>query len=130
MHPRHGAPMRTEHWTNAVEQAECVAYNLVHPDAPREYAPVEYVWTDQYGRKIQITGRPADGQPVRVGTDPHSGKFAALYGDEHGRLVGAVTFDWPRGTNEARTVLTAGGSIGAAHDRLLALASLTASPRA
>ena len=26
--------------------------------APRPYAPVEYVWTEQYGRKIQIMGRP------------------------------------------------------------------------
>ncbi|HLI23738.1 MAG TPA: NAD(P)/FAD-dependent oxidoreductase, partial [Acidimicrobiales bacterium] len=44
-HPRHGRDVRVEHWTNAVEQAACVAYNIVHPDQPRPYQPVEYVWT-------------------------------------------------------------------------------------
>jgi len=64
-HPRHGRQIRIEHWTNAVEQAEHVARTVLDPGAPREYAPVEYVWTEQYGRKIQVTGRPG-GHPVVV----------------------------------------------------------------
>lgn len=44
-HPGYGAEMRVEHWTNAVDQAVCVAHNIAHPDDLRVYAPVEYVWS-------------------------------------------------------------------------------------
>lgn len=57
-HPRHREDVRVEHWTNAAEQASCVAHNIVHPDGLRPYAPTEYVWSDQYDWKIQIAGRP------------------------------------------------------------------------
>ena len=50
------APMRIEHRGNAAEQALTVAHNLLHPDAPRPYAPVPYFWTDQYDLKLQCYG--------------------------------------------------------------------------
>jgi phthalate 3,4-dioxygenase ferredoxin reductase subunit len=118
-HPRHGRQIRIEHWTNAVEQAEHVARTVLDPGAPREYAPVEYVWTEQYGRKIQVTGRPS-GHPVVV-TDGGD-RLGVLYGDDQDQLAGAVTADWPRAMLAARSVLAAGGRVGAAHDRWLDLA--------
>ncbi len=118
-HPRHGQQVRIEHWTNAVEQAECVARTVVNPDTPQRYAPIEYVWTEQYARKIQISGRLA-GCPVVMagGSGPRVG---VLYGDAHDQLVGAVTLDWPRAMHAARSVLAAGGRVGTAHDRWLGL---------
>jgi phthalate 3,4-dioxygenase ferredoxin reductase subunit len=113
-HPRHGQPIRIEHWTNAVEQAEHVARTALDPRAPREYAPIEYVWTEQYGCKIQVSGQPS-GQPVVV-TDGGA-RLGVLYGDDQERLTGAVTADWPRAMLAARSVLAAGGRVGAAHDR-------------
>jgi phthalate 3,4-dioxygenase ferredoxin reductase component len=121
-HPRHGQQVRIEHWTNAVEQAEHVARAVLNPAALREYAPIEYVWTEQYGRKIQITGRPR-GQPVVVTAG--RARLGVLYGDDQDQLVGAATADWPRAMLAARSVLAAGGQIGAAHDRWLNLASLS-----
>jgi phthalate 3,4-dioxygenase ferredoxin reductase component len=119
-HPRHGQQVRIEHWTNAVEQAEHVARAVLNPAESREYAPIEYVWTEQYGRKIQIAGRPR-GQPVLVTAG--RARLGVLYGDDQEQLVGAVTADWPRAMLAARSVLAAGGRVGTAHDRWLDLAA-------
>ena len=54
--PLFDAPMHIEHRGNAAEQALTVAHNLLHPDAPRPYAPVPYFWTDQYDLKLQCYG--------------------------------------------------------------------------
>jgi len=119
-HPRHGQQIRIEHWTNAVEQAECVVRTVLNPAAPQQHAPIEYVWTEQYARKIQITGRPS-GRPVAV-ADGSGARVGVLYGDVHDQLAGAVTLDWPRAMLAARSVLAAGGRVGTAHDRWLELA--------
>src|SRR5262249_38725573 len=42
-HPDEKRLVRVEHWTNAVDQAGCVAHNVAHPDDPRLYAAVPYV---------------------------------------------------------------------------------------
>jgi phthalate 3,4-dioxygenase ferredoxin reductase subunit len=86
-----------EHWTNAVEQAGCVAHNIVHPDEPRAHDPVEYVWSDQYDWRIQLAGRTGgDLAHVTVaGADPDR-TFAVLYADPDGGLAGALAVNWPR----------------------------------
>ena len=46
--------MRLEHWTNATEQGVHAARRLLAGDGPAEpFAPVPFVWSDQYDRKIQ-----------------------------------------------------------------------------
>ena len=106
-HRRHGSSMRVEHWTNAVEQAALVARNIAATEALQAYEPVEYVWSDQYDWKIQMAGSPALATEVRLtgDLDAGAGRFAALYGDENGRLSGAVTVNWPRGLVECRKML-------------------------
>jgi NADPH-dependent 2,4-dienoyl-CoA reductase/sulfur reductase-like enzyme len=54
--PLFGTSMRVEHRTNAAEQAMAVARNLLTPHDRRPFAPVPYVWSDQYGMRIQIHG--------------------------------------------------------------------------
>jgi NADPH-dependent 2,4-dienoyl-CoA reductase/sulfur reductase-like enzyme len=54
--PLFEASMRIEHRTNAAEQGMAVARNLLHPDAPKPFAPVPYFWSDQYDMKIQAFG--------------------------------------------------------------------------
>ena len=85
--------MRVEHWTNATEQATAVAKAIVGLREP--FAPVPYVWSDQFGLKIQVLGRPRPDDEVTVvhGT-VDSGKFVALYGRD-GKLVAVAGFRSP-----------------------------------
>lgn len=121
-HPRHGERVRIEHWTNAVEQASCVAHTIANPDAPRQHAPVEYVWTDQHDWKAQIVGRPwRGGEPVLIG-DPDTGsRFAALWADGDGVLCGAATVNWPKVTARARKALAASARRASVQDEVAAL---------
>ncbi|HYT39337.1 MAG TPA: FAD/NAD(P)-binding oxidoreductase [Acidimicrobiia bacterium] len=89
--------MRVEHWTNAVEQGEAAARNLVVPEADRvPYAPVPYFWSDQYDVKIQFCGRarPDDGVQVVHGSVADR-EFVAVFARQ-GRLTGALAFNCGR----------------------------------
>jgi phthalate 3,4-dioxygenase ferredoxin reductase component len=111
-HPRLGEAVRVEHWTNAVEQAACVAFNLTHPGQLRGYAPTEYVWSDQYDWKIQIVGQPRAAVKHRFigGPGAEPPRFAVVYSDEDSRLAGAVAVNWPKALVACRRLLTAGAS--------------------
>lgn len=104
MHLGHGESCRVEHWTNAVEQASCVAHNLAHPEDLRAYRPVEYVWSDQYDWKIQMVGRPARASAHRLigdlgrPADPEAARprAVAVYTAGSGRVTGAMVVNWPK----------------------------------
>lgn len=96
-HQKHGEDIRIEHWTNAVEQAACVAYNITHPENPRAYTPVEYVWSDQHDWKIQVVGRVGgNAEHVTIGHPEVHGRFAALYTVDGTNLSGAAIVNWPK----------------------------------
>ena len=93
-----GESMRVEHWTNATEQGVAAARRLLVDDSgnAEEFAPVPFVWSDQYDVKIQVVGsiRGDDDVSVADGSfDEH--RFVALFG-RGGRLVGALGFSRPR----------------------------------
>lgn len=101
-HPRHAEYVRVEHWTTAIEHAQCVAYNIVHPDGPRAFAPVEYIWSNQHDWKIQIAGRTGIGSALIV-TDPADPRrFAALYSEDGAHYLGAMVANAPRALLAAR----------------------------
>ncbi|MTD53272.1 ferredoxin reductase [Amycolatopsis sp. RM579] len=54
--PVRGGRFRHEHWTNVVDQAAVVARDIAGADPPP--ATVPYFWSDQFGMKIQLVGRP------------------------------------------------------------------------
>ncbi|HXV93183.1 MAG TPA: FAD-dependent oxidoreductase [Pseudonocardia sp.] len=54
--PVRGARYRCEHWTNAGDQAAVVARDILGEPAPPPAVP--YFWSDQFGLKIQLIGRP------------------------------------------------------------------------
>ncbi len=122
-HPGHGQHVRVEHWTNAVDQAACVAHNLVHPEALTAYSPLEYVWSDQYDWRIQIVGRPARGTShVTIGEpDTKVPRFAVLYRGERDRLEAAVTVNWPKALMTCRRAIGAQTSFEASCASLRAL---------
>jgi 3-phenylpropionate/trans-cinnamate dioxygenase ferredoxin reductase subunit len=95
--PLFGESMRVEHWTNAVEQGVAAAERLLAgPAAGKPFAPVPFVWSDQYDRKIQMAGLmgPRDEMRVVHGT-LEARCFVALFG-RAGRLVGALAMNRPR----------------------------------
>jgi NADPH-dependent 2,4-dienoyl-CoA reductase/sulfur reductase-like enzyme len=93
-HPGLAELTRSEHWTNAVDQAAVVAHNIAHPEDLRPHSPIGYVWSNQYDWKVQIAGRPgaADSHHRIDGAD---GQFAVLYEDHAGQLCGVLTVNWP-----------------------------------
>lgn len=117
--PRWGRPSKIEHWTNAVEQAVCIAHNIAQPESSREHDPFEYVWSDQYDWKIQILGRTtADFGDT---TFEHAGRpaaFAVLFRDSGGECVGVLTVNWPRALVTCRRALGRGATWHEMHDSL------------
>lgn len=126
-HAGRGDHVRIEHWTNAVEQAACVAHAITHPDEPRTHVPVEYVWTDQHDWRSQIVGVPSRGSAHVVVGDPagQPARFAVVY-TEGPSLRGALFVNWPKGMSLTRRLLAADESADTAVQRLRAL--LTAAP--
>jgi 3-phenylpropionate/trans-cinnamate dioxygenase ferredoxin reductase component len=104
---RFGELMRVEHWDNAINMGAHAARRLLvwlgaeetggrSTREPEPYDPVPWFWSDQYDRKIQLAGRSAGADEVRVvdgSTDER--RFVALYrrGD---RVVGALAMNRPR----------------------------------
>jgi NADPH-dependent 2,4-dienoyl-CoA reductase/sulfur reductase-like enzyme len=120
---RRGRHVRAEHWTNAVEQAACVAHNLLHPDAPRTHQPVDYVWSDQHGWKIQVVGDATGPRAAAVVGDPEADRrFAALYACGDGRLRGAAVVNWPRALVQCRTAMRDGLDLRELESRLTSAA--------
>jgi 3-phenylpropionate/trans-cinnamate dioxygenase ferredoxin reductase subunit len=101
---------RFEHWTSAVEQSDILAKQIVHGDA-KPFAPIPYVWTDQFDLRIAIAGefREEDEMHVCLGTIEED-RFLALFGRE-GRLVGAVGCKRPRQLNAMRRKMAEGDGV-------------------
>ena len=96
-----GELMRLEHWTNAAEQGAHVGESIASGEQ-KPFAPVPFVWSDQYDCKIQSVGRfNADDEMSIVHGDLDSRKFVALFGRD-GRLSGALGFSQPRHVMIAR----------------------------
>lgn len=89
-----GRRLRLENRTNATEQAQVVAANVLGADRP--YTPVPYFWTDQYDVKLQAHGLPSPDAEVSVTEgDPEQGRFAAVY-REGGQITGVLGWNMPK----------------------------------
>ncbi len=111
-HPRLGHSIRIEHWTNAAEQAVAAAKNLLLGSQRAEpFAPVPYVWSDQYQTKIQCLGLFSGQDEVHVVKgDLEGGKLLALYARDN-ELTGALAFSMPRELMGYRPLLERGASL-------------------
>ena len=122
--------LRFEHWTTAVDQAPVLARALVRDLAGEPAEPVEpllpYFWSDQFGRKVQLLGRPglADSVELLHGAEPADPDEAAprklLAGYFAGdRLVAIAGISAPALLGRYRALLTEGAS----RERVRALAA-------
>ncbi|WP_300679832.1 FAD-dependent oxidoreductase [Nocardioides sp.] len=116
-----GEGRRHEHWTSASDQARVVAQNIVAQNTPDPTDPTDtpdaaaapadttqarttsgpdYVWSDQFGLRINIIGEPLLADTlVRVDDTPAT--LTVLYA-ARGRLVGACIAHQPRLMAQAR----------------------------
>jgi 3-phenylpropionate/trans-cinnamate dioxygenase ferredoxin reductase component len=101
-----GESMRVEHWTNATEQGVAAARRLLAGDSdPEPFAPVPFVWSDQYDVKIQVVGCiHADDEVVVADGSFAERRFVALFGRDD-RLVGALGFSRPRVVMQYRRMI-------------------------
>lgn len=105
--PHYPERPRFEHWTSAVEQSDVVAKRIVHGEA-EDFAPIPYVWTDQFDLRIAIVGEVREGDEMQIGHGKlDQDRFLALFGRD-GRLVAAVGFRRPRQLNACRKKIAEG----------------------
>ncbi len=107
---REGAEARLEHWTNATEQGAAAAKNLLAflaGGVGEPFSSVPFVWSDQYGSRIQFLGHSAATDDVAVVRgNVVEGKFVAAYG-RNGVLVGALGVNMPKDLMGFRKLLAA-----------------------
>lgn len=99
--------MRLEHWTNATEQGVHAARRLLAGDAGTDlaFAPVPFVWSDQYDRKIQTVGVVSAECELHVAHGSYAERqFVALFG-RRGRIVGALGFNRARQVMQYRRLI-------------------------
>ena len=93
--PRFDEVMRVEHWDNAIAMGTHAARSLLAGAAAEPFDPVPWFWSDQYDRKIQLSGRAAPEDTVQVVSGSTAERrFVALYGRE-GRVVGVLGMNQP-----------------------------------
>jgi NADPH-dependent 2,4-dienoyl-CoA reductase/sulfur reductase-like enzyme len=107
-HALYGTPVRIEHWTNANEHGDLVASSILGQQPPQ--AQVPYVWSDQYDRRIQIVGRPATGTVGAI-VEGEDDRWAAVYVDPAGIVVGAVGLSQPRVVMKCQRAIASGAMV-------------------
>lgn len=91
------AGRRHEHWTSAGEQAAVAAANLLAGRTEATFRPTGYVWSEQYGRMLQLAGHPSAEDHVDVvDGEPDAGRFVARYVDAEGTTTGVFGMGDPR----------------------------------
>jgi NADPH-dependent 2,4-dienoyl-CoA reductase/sulfur reductase-like enzyme len=103
---------RNEHWTTTVDQSAVVACDVLGQEPPPPAVP--YVWSDQFGMKIQTLGRTDLAEEVTqlhgTGMDggPVKGTVVGYFAG--GVLVGVVGFGAPAKLARYRTMIAEGAS--------------------
>jgi len=106
-HANVGGHIRVEQRTNAAEQAQAVARNLLAGSGARPYAPLNFSWTDQYDVKIQLYGhRRADATFALIEGSRGEGRFVGAYTDG-GRVTAVVGWNSPKSLLRHRELVQA-----------------------
>ena len=104
--PYRGGRIRLESVPNAIDQAECVADNIMGVE--RDYLAAPWFWSDQYDVKLQIAGLNTGYDSVHTRrADPGSVSFW-YYGGE--KLLAVDAMNDPRGYMVGKRLIEAGKS--------------------
>lgn len=89
-------PQRVEQWATTIAMARHAADALLDgPGAARAFTPVPWGWTDQWGVRVHLLGRPLGGHAITLDGEPDRLRGAVGARDASGRLVGAVVAERP-----------------------------------
>jgi 3-phenylpropionate/trans-cinnamate dioxygenase ferredoxin reductase subunit len=98
-----GDVVGTGHWTAAAGQAKAVAHAIIGDDRP--YVDPPYVWSDQFGLRLQLVGDPTEA--TRVALDAKGETFRADYHNDSGLHVATLLANRPGDVADARRHLAA-----------------------
>lgn len=108
-----GTRRRHEHWTSAVDQARVLAGNLLSSER-RSVTTAGYVWSDQFGRRINIVGDTAGAGSTHLISDGPD-DLAAIYAVDHA-VVGACVVGQPKLMVNARRWVASNAPIDVVHE--------------
>lgn len=101
--PYKGARIRLESVPNAIDQAECVAENIL--GAEKEYTARPWFWSDQYDVKLQIAGLNTGYDNIVARKSERASSFWYYRGD---RLLAVDAMNDPRSYMVGKRVIEAG----------------------
>lgn len=104
--PYRNERLRLESVPNAIDQAECVARNIL--GAEEEYIPKPWFWSDQYDVKLQIAGLNAGYD--RIVTRQGKGRTASFWYYQGDVLLAVDAMNDPRGYMIGKRLIEAGKS--------------------
>ncbi|MEM6387886.1 MAG: FAD/NAD(P)-binding oxidoreductase [Pseudomonadota bacterium] len=107
--PYQGQHLRLESVQNAIDQAECVAANMLGGNT--SYAPVPWFWSDQYDMKLQIAGLNTGYDRVVPRGEGNSLSHWYFVGD---RFLAVDAINAPRDFMVGKRMLEAGKAVDAA----------------
>ncbi len=101
-----GERMRVEHWEHAMEHGEAAALRLLGGDPGAvPFLSVPWFWSDQYGHKIQMAGRPGGDDEVHVLEGSFAERRVVAAFRRGDRCTGVLAVDRPRHAIQARMQL-------------------------
>ena len=106
---------RSEHWTNAGQQADFVAAHILGQALPSRDVP--YWWSDQYDIKLQGFGTPGADDAVQLLHWGPKSRTVALYSN-NGALTGVVGFSAAAAIMKLRGDIAAGTDVNEILNRL------------
>jgi 3-phenylpropionate/trans-cinnamate dioxygenase ferredoxin reductase component len=102
-----GERMRVEHWTNAGEQANYVAKLIATGDPGLGFGSLPFVWSEQFGTRIEVVGRPRATDVVKVIEGSLEERQFVVVCERDGRDVAGVAFNASRSMLQLRRRLLA-----------------------
>ena len=116
---RFGRRLRVEHWDTALHAPVVAAANAL--GAERDYDPVPYFWSEQFGRTVQYVGHHDQGDRLIWRGDPAGERWAACWVSGTvsgtagtGLLVAVLAVGRPRDVLQGRRIMEAGQAVDTA----------------
>jgi NADPH-dependent 2,4-dienoyl-CoA reductase/sulfur reductase-like enzyme len=110
---RYGCRLRVEHWDNALHAPEVAAAGIL--GGTREYDPVPYFWSEQFGRMVQYAGHHTGRDRLVWRGGPAQPRWSVCWlsplpgGVE--RMVAVLAVSRPRDLVQGRRVIAAGAPV-------------------